>query len=452
MSSQPATAGSDILARYQRIPVWPFSVGLLWVLGIGYGLSFYDIGDISFALPVIQQYFHVSTAAVASVVSIGLVGYIVGALAVSAVSDLIGRRRALALCVILFTVGSLGCAFSPSVGWLAVSRFVTGAGIGSEIASITSYISEIAPREVRGRYTAWAVFFAFAGGFLTPPLALVLLPHLAQGWRILLGIGALGGLTLFWWVRIPESVRWLVQRGRLEEARQLLESAEARALKKWGRELPPPDYSLAAVEAERALSYAALLRPPYLGRVVLLVVLWAVYYVGNYAWVGFAPTLLVKAGFSIAGSITVLFIGQAGAVLAALLMPFLSDRFERKRTVLVILGVWIVALLILGFFPSPLMVVIAGFFIWATIGSFDPLAYTITGEHFPTRARNSGVALGDGLGHIGGALAPVLIFPAYGLLGFKGAFLVMALSGLVTAVLMTFTVPATRRELEAVAQ
>jgi len=80
-----------------------------------------------------------------------------------------------------------------------------------------------------------------------------------------------------------------------------------------------------------------------------------------------------------------------------------------------------------------------------------PMLYTYTAEHFPTNARASGVALGDGLGHIGGAVAPLIVLGANSAWGFSSAFLVMAISGVVTAGLILFGITATGRSLETAA-
>ena len=76
------------------------------------------------------------------------------------------------------------------------------------------------------------------------------------------------------------------------------------------------------------------------------------------------------------------------------------------------------------------------------------MLYTYTAEHFATEARATGVALSDGLGHIGGALAPPIILGAYAAWGFRASFLVMAITGVLTAVLLLFGLPTRGRSLE----
>ena len=144
------------LARLDRIPVWPYEKRLLWVVGAGYFFAFFDIVTISFALPVIATQFHASKGAVSLSVTSSLIGYIIGALADSQVADKWGRKLSLAVSVTLFSVGTALAAVSWNVTSLVVFRFISGLGIGAEIAAVTTYLSEISPAPLRGRYTSWA--------------------------------------------------------------------------------------------------------------------------------------------------------------------------------------------------------------------------------------------------------------------------------------------------------
>ena len=92
----------------------------------------------------------------------------------------------------------------------------------------------------------------------------------------------------------------------------------------------------------------------------------------------------------------------------------------------------------IGLYPSALAIGFLGFVASGTIGFFIPVLYTMTGEHFPTRVRATGVALSDGVGHLGGAFCGPIILGAESIYGFQGAFLTMAATGLMTAVLVGF--------------
>jgi len=261
--TERSRASRNPLARLDRIPVWPYERKLLWILGAGYFFAFFDIVTIAFALPVIAQQFHVSKTVVAYSVTSSLIGYIIGAYANSTIADKWGRKLGLRISVGLFSVGTLVAAFSPNVTVLIIFRFVAGMGIGAEIAAVTTYIGELSPAPLRGRYTSWATTAAFAGLGAVPLVARALVPSFASGWRVLFIIGALGSLTILYMRRgLPPSPRWLASQGREAEASQVVAESEELARDMVGGELPkvepvaaepePAAAEAAAAEAESA--------------------------------------------------------------------------------------------------------------------------------------------------------------------------------------------------------
>lgn len=443
---------ASLLARLDRIPIWPYRYRLLWVIGAGYFFAFFDIVTIGYALPVISDQFQVSTAAVSASITSSLIGYIIGAYADSTVADVWGRRVSLAISVGLFTLGSLLAAFSQDVAWLVGWRFVAGLGIGAEIAAVTTYIGELSPAPLRGRYTSWATTAAYAGFAVVPFVSLWLVPNYSWGWRALFVIGALGGLTIFFMRRgLQESPRWLLARDRTSEAEAVVSAAEELARHRLGDKLPPP-VATAEEATTKSFPTLALLRPPYIRRVILFIAIWFVYYIGNYGWLDLAPSLLVSYGYDLKHSITFLLTSGIGFLVGALATTRFSDRIERKFSLLAIAVVWGIVLLIIGFFPSPTVLIVFGFLASTTIGLLVPMLYTLTAEHFSTRSRATGVALTDGLGHLGAAFAPYLILGAHEIWGFTGALGLMAISGWITGALLLLSVRATGRPLENVSQ
>ncbi len=202
------------LARLDRIPVWPYERRLLWVVGAGYFFAFFDIVTISFAIPVIATQFHASKATVTLSVTSSLIGYIIGALGDSLVADKYGRRLSMIVSVTLFSLGTILAAFSWNVTTLVIFRFISGLGIGAEIATVTTYLGEMSPAPLRGRYTSWATTCAYAGFAVVPFVARGLVPTFANGWRILFAIGALGGFTILFMRRgLPPSPGGWSRRG-----------------------------------------------------------------------------------------------------------------------------------------------------------------------------------------------------------------------------------------------
>src|SRR5689334_16183726 len=266
----------SLTARLDRIPVWPYERKLLWIVGAGYFFAFFDIVTISFAAPVIATQFHVSKATVTLSVTSSLIGYIIGAFADATISDKWGRRLSLGISVGVFSLGTALAAASTNVTELIIFRFIAGLGIGAEIAAVTTYIGELSPAPLRGRYTSWATTAAYAGFAVVPFVARFLVPNYAGGWRILFGIGALGGVTILFMRRgLPPSPRWLVSQGRSKEATEVVAEAEETARENLDadEELPAPQPVPDEAPAE-TFPVKALMRPPMARRLVLFIGIW----------------------------------------------------------------------------------------------------------------------------------------------------------------------------------
>lgn len=131
------------MARLDRIPVWPYSYWVILTIGIGFFFAFFDIVVIGLALPVLVQQFHVSLSLAVWTITANLIGYIVGAILDGVLSDFFGRRLALMLSMLFFSVASIISAFSPNIIFLIILRFFIGMGVGAEIDNSVTYIGEL---------------------------------------------------------------------------------------------------------------------------------------------------------------------------------------------------------------------------------------------------------------------------------------------------------------------
>jgi putative MFS transporter len=438
---------AELTARLDRLTTWPYATAVIWVIGAGYFLSFFDITNVAFGLPVFSKIFHMTAAETAYPISFSLFGYILGSWLNGNLSDYAGRKLGIIMATVFFSAGCIGCAFSNGLWTLVFWRFVTGMGIGAEIAIVSTYIGELAPAAMRGRYTGLANVFSFVGLASVPILALWLVPNFAWGWRAMFAAGALGVLTLLAFPFLPESPRWLLSKGRIDQARIVIEAAEKRVLSPAQRLAP---VVLAAAEpAADGLPMSQLFHPPYVSRLGLLFAMWFLFYVGEYIWLGLGPVFFVDRGFTLTHSIMFMLMSSLGLSLGAVLSAWLGDDFERKRSICAGMLVWAAGFACIAFISNPLAIYTLVFIVTVALGFVIPLMYTLTNESFPTGARSSGVSLTDGLGHIGGAAGPIIATSIYAALGaasgFPAVFLLVAVSGAVAALLLPFTVSATRR-------
>jgi len=180
-------------------------------------------------------------------ISSGLIGYIIGSFVDSRISDHMGRRLALYLSVGFYSVGSLLSATSTTIGWLIAWRVISGMGIGAEISEVTTYMSEMSPKKIRGRLSSIAITTGFLGFAVVPFIGLALVPNFSWGWRGLFVIGGLGGIAIMFMRRnIPSTVRWLILHRRFEEADRIVTQAEALVTKRIKKALPPVQRESAA--------------------------------------------------------------------------------------------------------------------------------------------------------------------------------------------------------------
>lgn len=429
-----AISPSQVIDRLDAIKVWPYRRRILAILGAAYFFAFYDVVNIGDALPAIASHFDVSSSTSAQAISIGLLGYVIGSLSDALVADRLGRRLALMVSVALVVVGSLISALSDSFTMLLIGRFITGMGIGAEISSAAAYLNGISPTRLRGRAGCQAVVWGYVGIAFTPFIALALVPNFDDGWRFMFLIAAVGGLAILPLRRhLPESPRWLLARGRDDEALALVEEAERYAATQGP---PPPEPELKPAIPRRTFWVTALL---FFG-------IWLIYYVGNYGWLTLAPTLLTDEGFSLTTSLSFLCVTGLGLIAGAAASVRVSERYERKFTISATLAVFALALVVIGLAPVGAVIMVFGFIVSVTIGLAVPLMYVLTAEHFNTERRARGVAIGDGLGHLGGAAAPLVILPAAAVSFFLGMG-VMALAGLIAAILVLFGQRLTGRSL-----
>src|SRR3954452_2040566 len=267
-SATAGTAGvvrSLVPARMDRLPWAKFHWTIVVGLGAAWILDGLEIQIVSAIGSTLQDKgtLGLSSGQVGLLGSVYLFGEVVGALVFGRLTDRLGRKRLFILTLLIYLVASGIAAFSFSLWFLLIFRFVAGLGIGGEYTAITSAIDELTPSHYRGRvdiaingtYWAGAMIGAAASIFLLNP---DLIP-LNVGWRIGLLIGPVIGLGIIYLRRhIPESPRWLMTHGREEEAERTVDEIEAQVSPQDIHLDPVPDSKALEVKAQPPISYAMI--------------------------------------------------------------------------------------------------------------------------------------------------------------------------------------------------
>ncbi|HEX4359536.1 MAG TPA: MFS transporter [Pseudonocardia sp.] len=253
-TNAPGTAAirSLIPARIDRLPWSPFHTRLVCALGVAWILDGLEITVASGVAATLtdKETLGLSPVAVGALASIYLIGEVVGALVFGRMSDKLGRRNLFILTLAVYLIGSGLTAFTlgSGPGWLAflyLTRFIAGMGIGGEYAAINSAIDELIPSKYRGRVDI-AVNGTYWAGAIIGTIGTYIILHTfspSLGWRLGFLLGPVLGLVIIFVRRnLPESPRWQVMNGRVEEAEVSINFIESE-VEAGGKKLPPVDKS-----------------------------------------------------------------------------------------------------------------------------------------------------------------------------------------------------------------
>lgn len=400
MSSQ-STSSPDAPA-----PAAPSRVrnALIWVFGALGGILWgYDTGVVSGALLYIKRDIEMTSLLEGMVVSGLLVGAMLGAGVSGRLSDSWGRRRLILAASGVFILGTLGAALATNVWTLIVFRFVLGIGVGIASVVVPLYLTELAPKHVRGGLASLMQLLVTVGIFLAYLTDYAF--HDSGAWRWMIGLGVVPAVVLaLGIITQPESPRWLVGKGRGDEARKVLlqlRGDTARA----GSELAEIEETVRTErEQNESLTFRHLLSPKL--RPVFVVGMLLVFFqnfVGINTIIYYAPRLLTNVGFGDSGAIIATMGVGALNMLMTLPAMRLIDRRGRKPLLLwgalgmcaamVLLAVTNLSGLGYGALLSALTLFGIGLYIASFAVSWGPVQWVMLPELFPMRLRAAAVSL-----------------------------------------------------------
>jgi len=397
LSPEAALVESGLIgARLDRLPATRIIWTYVLLLSLGGFFEYYDLFFTGYIAPGLVRS-HILSATtpgffgatgIASFAASMFLGLFVGTALFSFVADRFGRRTIFTWSLLWYTAATVVMAFQRDVFGLNLWRFIAGIGVGVELVTIDSYLSELMPRQSRGRAFAFNSTIQFAAVPVVALLAWLLVPISPlglDGWRWVVLIGAASAI-LVWWIRrrVPESPRWLAQHGRIEEAQTLMAALERRVAAEAGFSLPLP--ASAEVQPSRG-SLIEIWRPPYRRRTVMLVIFNLFQTVGFYGFSNWVPTLLIERGIAVTSSLQYTFIIAIAAPFGPLLAVALADKLERKwQIVLAAFGIAVSGLLFARMTLAALLILFGVLLTLSNnIMSYSLHAYQA--ELYPTRIR-----------------------------------------------------------------
>lgn len=397
-------------------------------------LDGFDLTVIAVALPLITQHWSLNPLEQSLVVSSAIIGSFVGASWLGNLTDKFGRKAMYVIDLLAFVVFAALTAFSQDVWQLIVFRFLLGVGIGADYPISATLVSEFASNKRRGMHSTSLGAMWFVGAVAAYVIGLAVAPLGDWAWRALLLTGSVFALVVFILrAKLPESPRWLLSKGRTEQARAVLKAITGEEPDEAELRVSP------APKVQASVLFSAALRK----RTFFVCGFWFCYATAYYGISMYTPTILAPLAdgnrtIIIVGSGCVALLGLAGAVIGMNLV----DRWGRRPLILMSFTGLTTALVVLALVQQPTLVFLVSLFSIAVLFANSGggiLNFVYPTELFPTSVRATGAGLATSVSRIGSILG-VLVFPnfvaAWGNNAALWFFAAIGLSGLVICLML----------------
>jgi MFS family permease len=430
LASGPAADGAvmvipgEIAARIDRLPLSWVQWELALLTQVAWGIILSTDGIARTLYPFIWQPGHFITSFQYSVIyafQVGI-GILIGDYVMGWLADKIGRRPTMLLSAVLAGIFIWPFGYVTNYPLLVLLSIFVGLGVGGILATNVVYMTEMSAPAIRGKMTLGSQVLAI---IIFSTVLVGIVPHYMIPGHYRAYLFLLAGLQIFvllpllaW--RLPESPRWLEARGRVEEARRLVERMEARCRKRHPV-LPEPDLTPHEVVTTEGVGVFGVFQGQYLWRTLPLLLIWVLGYGGIVYGVGaYGYVFLTARGYG-PGFVFALtaWSGLVGAAILGL-NALIGERIERKTAI--VAGAILFAACWYGLYNVHSTPVVVILYMGSTTGTTLWLwnMYVYTPNVFPTRMRAIGTGWTDGVGHIGawgGVIIAGMIFTAASPLG-----------------------------------
>ncbi len=384
-----------------------FSIRMLVFVGLAMVFDGFDFMIVSFTMPQIAAEMELGLIATGSLASFSLIGMLVGGFFSGYLADRFGRKHVLNISVMIYSILTVPIFFINSYDLFALCRIFSGVGVGAVIPLCVTLVSEYAPKNHRGAFVTLTKMFMMLGWVLAGLVAMYVVPQF--GWRFCYLIGGfpfLYGIAMYF--LIPESVQWLMRKGRVDEAMKIINRINSRFKDPRPGGYKPEDIEVTPAETKGQLR--VLLSKRY-RRVTIGI--WLVAFTTcalSYGLTNWLPTVLINSGYTIESSYGLTTLMNALGCLGAMCAGFVADRIGRIRSTylaiaLAALSVVVTAFLGLGAGMMIPAVIFMGFAINYAYTTPQP----ITIEAYPTEIRATGQACVTTVARIGGLIIPIII-------------------------------------------
>lgn len=389
----------------------------------------YDLAVAGIALPSIMSEMGVTAQDAGFMVSSALFGMMFGAIFLGTIADRIGRKLAIVICLVLFSVFTAAAGFATDPYTFSIMRFLAGLGIGGVMPNVVAQMTEYSPKRIRSTMVT-LMFSGYAvGGMLAALLGKGLIE--AYGWQsVFLAAGVPVVLIPFILKSMPESMPFLIRQNRKAELQKILVSMDPSY-----RVQKDDSYTLPVADRAEGAPIGKLFQD---GRGFSTIMFWIAFFMCLfmvYALSSWLTKLMASAGYSLGSALTLVLVLNFGAVVGAVGGGWLADRFHIKYVLVGMYALAAVSITLLGYKVStPVLFLLVGLAGASTIGT-QIVTYAYAGQFYPMAVRSTGIGWASGVGRSGAILAPIVIGTLVGMaLPLQQNFLAISIPAVIAAI------------------
>lgn len=364
----------------------------------------YDLVVYGTTVGALRREWGISAGHAGVIGSLSLVGMLIGALVIGTLTDIWGRRRTMIGCVALFSAAMPLCALATEPDSFGALRFIAGLGLGGVMPIASALVTEYAPARHRNlTYVSMQSGYA-VGGILAAAIAIAVVPDL--GWRPMYVIG---GLPVLFFLplaiaKLPESLDFLVSRGRVDEARVVAARLDMALPDAAGTRVASPGAS----QGRRRGSVRTLFAPGYVGPTVMFWVMSFCALLTIYGFSTWLPDIMRRQGFALGSALSLLLTFNLGSIVGSVIGGVVADRRGSRPVIAVGFVLGALAALLLSTSPAmALLYVLCAVGGFGTIGVQNLINPYVT-RFYPPNARATGVGWALGVGRLGAICGPIL--------------------------------------------
>jgi putative MFS transporter len=455
--SSVAASSAQLIARLERMPFSRWHRKARIVMGSATFFDAYNALSLAFALPVLIRPWHITPAQIGVLLGASYVGQLAGALLFGWLAEKYGRVYSAAGAVAIMSVMNLVCVLAGSYNALLVCRIVQGIGVGGEMPVAAAYINELSRAQGRGRFFLLYEMIFPLGLMAAGQIGAWLVPIF--GWKIMFLIGGIPGLFITGMVaRLPESPRWLISQGRLEDAEKIIGRIESSV----------PGGDRASVASEPVLSAVAsppvptlargrwseVLSAEYRSRTTVVWALWACSYFVSNGLNNWMPSLYNTVyHLPLQQSLRAASMTNVAQVALLLICALVIDRAGRRNWMVSAFLGSAALLAVLGFAAaqSVMAVMILATVSYGVVGSANAVLYLYTPEIYPTRMRAIATGLATSWLRLTSAIGPPIVGLMVGSNGVGSVFIMFAAVSFAGAIVARQMIETRGRKLEEIA-